>query len=155
MKYIVDGYNVIHKVVGLGSKRLLNQRESLIQMIELAQAQNKSFKDVTVVFDGKEGIIAPSRRSAVKIIFSKKTCADKKIKHLVESSSFARDIVVVSDDRQVRFYASSAGAKRISVEEFLKKLKQADKKKTISRLTAMEKSVINEELEKVWLKEKG
>ena len=155
MKYIVDGYNVIHKVEALKSKLLLIQREGLIQMIEIAAAQNKSFKDVTVVFDGKDGVVAPSRRSAVKIIFSKKTCADKKIKHLVESSSFARDIAVVSDDRQVRFYAGSVGAKRISVEEFLKKLKLSEKKKTISRLTVMEKNVINEELEKIWLKQKG
>lgn len=152
MKYVVDGYNVIHKIEALKSKRLFTQRESLIQMIEAAVAKNKSFKDVTVVFDGKDGVVAPIRHSTVKIIFSKKTCADKKIKHLLESSSFARDIGVVSDDRQVRFYANSVGAKRISVEEFLKRLNLAEKKRITPQLTIMEKNIINNELGKIWLK---
>ncbi len=151
MKYVIDGYNVIHKITELKGKRLRSQREGLIRLLEIAGAADKRFKDLTVVFDGKFGVLTYPVQSAVRIIFSKGGCADKKIKQIVECSNFARDICVVSDDRQIRHYAGTLGAKKVTVEEFLKKVSLSCQKKVSFKLDAIAAQKINRELEKIWL----
>lgn len=152
MKYLIDGYNVIHQITALKGKRLRNQREGLIRLLETAQAQNKQLKDLTVVFDGKTEVSAPQMNSSVKVIFSRDGCADKKIKEILERSSFTRDICVVSDDREVRFYVGSGGAKKISVQQFLKKVVSTSPRQHDFKLDEHEARRINQELEKIWLK---
>ncbi|MFC1699724.1 NYN domain-containing protein [Candidatus Omnitrophota bacterium] len=152
MKYIIDGYNLIHQVPELKGKRLRSQREWLIRRLESAQAQNKQFKELTVVFDGPSQVVAPQIHSPVRVIFSRGADADKKIKQMIESSTFARDITVVSDDREVRFYISSVGAKKSSVREFLNKVNQPSKQKSSFKLNHQAAQEINQELAQIWLK---
>ena len=153
MKYIIDGYNVIHQVAQLQGKRLRSQREGLIRLLEIAQAKTKRFKDLTVVFDGQTNVLAARSHSTIKIIFSRGKSADKKIKEIVESVDYARDIGVVSDDRQIRFYAGTFGAKKISVKDFLKKVYSSfvEQKNYTFKLDEIEAKKINQELEKIWL----
>jgi predicted RNA-binding protein with PIN domain len=151
MKYIIDGYNVIHKVPELRSGQLRSQREGLVRFLEAAGARNRQLKDITVVFDGKSDVVAPQMRSSIKIVFSKGSSADKKIKQMLENSSFARDIAVVSDDREVRSYAGSLGAKRVSVTDFLKMAASSRKQRDTFKLDGASIRDINRELEKVWL----
>ena len=155
MKYIIDGYNVIHKIEHLKDKKLCSQREGLIKLLEIAQAKNKNLKNLTVVFDGQADVFAPEMRSTVKIIFTKGKSADEKIKKMVESSSFARDIAVVSDDREIKFYISSLGARKISVAEFLKMLYSSSKREDTFKLDEDQVKKINHELEKFWLTRKS
>ena len=151
MKYLIDGYNLIHKIAQLQGKRLRNQREGLVRLLEMTRAKNNRVKDLTIVFDGRSGVLAYPLRSAVKIVFSKGSSADKKIKEILETSNFARDITVVSDDRQVRFYAGSLGAKKISVKEFLNLVYSPGEEKCSFKLDRLETEKINQELEKIWL----
>jgi len=153
MKYIIDGYNLVHKIQRLQGKKLRTQREALIVILELAQLTNRCLKDLTVVFDGQHGVLAPPLNSLVKVIFAKGISADKKIKQMVASSSYARDIGVVSDDRQIRSSANALGAKKISVESFLKLIHSSGKKPRSFKLEREEKEKINQELEKVWLQD--
>lgn len=157
MKYILDGYNVIHQIVALQGKRLRSQREELIRLLEMAQAKNKRLKSLTVVFDGQPDICAPNIYSTLKVIFTKGKSADKKIKEMVESSTFSRDIAVVSNDREIRACISSAGAKKVSVREFLNKVYPSvtEPKSQSFKLDGIEAKKINQELENVWLKNKG
>ncbi|MBN3038705.1 MAG: NYN domain-containing protein [Candidatus Omnitrophica bacterium] len=154
MKYIIDGYNVIHSIEQLRHKRLRSQREELIRLLEAASFRNRRFKDLTVVFDGQKGIVAPRIISNIKVVFSKGKCADRKIKEMVESCGFARDIGVVSDDRQIRSYASSSGAKRISVQEFMNKVRTSFNARATFKLDPGEAERINQELEQIWLADK-
>lgn len=151
MKYIIDGYNIIHKIDYLRDKRLRSQREGLIRLLEIAQAQNRRLKDLTVIFDGKANILALPVHSAVKVVFSKGKCADKEIKEIVQCSNYARDIGVVSDDREIRSYARTLGAKKISVKEFLKMVFASFGEQHIFKLDETEAKKINQELEKIWL----
>ena len=152
MKYIIDGYNVIHQIEKLRGKRLRSQREGLIRLLETAQAQHRRLKDVTVVFDGKTEVLAPRIHSTVKIMFTSGKSADEKIKEIVESSNHARDIGVVSDDREIKFFAGRVRAKKISVREFLKMVSRAPVEKNHSfKLDAAEAEKINRELESIWL----
>jgi len=151
MKFIIDGYNVIHQIEQLTGKRLRAQREGLIRLLETARAKSKRLKDLSVVFDGQSDVLAPRIHSAIKVIFTKGKSADKKIKEIVEASNFARDIGVVSDDRQISSFISSVGAKKISVEEFLKKIYLSCKKEPVFKLDQSEAKKINRELENLWL----
>jgi predicted RNA-binding protein with PIN domain len=151
MKYIIDGYNVIHKIPELRGKELRGQREGLIRLLETAGARNRQLKDVTVGFDGKCDVVAPQLRSSIRVVFSKGSSADKRIKQMLENSSFARDMAVVSDDREIRFYAGSAGAKRVCVAEFLKMTASSCKQSDTFKLDGAKVRKINQELEKVWL----
>lgn len=151
MKFIIDGYNVIHRIEQLKGKLLRSQREGLIRLLENAQAQHRRFKDVTVVFDGQKDVLAPRINSTIKIIFTKGKSADKKIKEMVEGSSFARDIGVVSDDRQIRYYVSSLRAKKISVREFLKEIHPSGEKAQDFKLDEEAAAQVNRELEQIWL----
>ncbi|MCQ9208148.1 MAG: NYN domain-containing protein [Omnitrophica bacterium] len=153
MKYIIDGYNVIHQIEQLKGKRLRSQREGLIGLLEAAQAQNKRFRDLTIVFDGQSDVLAPRIHSTVKIIFTRGKSADKKIKEIVDASSFARDISVISDDREIISFISSAGAKKISVDEFLKKVYRSQNRESSFKLDQAQVCKINQELEKLWLNE--
>ena len=152
MKYIIDGYNLIHKIPQLAGKRLRSQREGLLRLLEGTSAQNPQLKNLTVVFDGRAEIISGHIRSSVKTIFSKNESADKKIKQIVESSSFARDTAVVSDDREIRFYIGSLGAKKVSVREFLKKISRRRQRQQTFELDMQQVNKINRELEQIWLK---
>ncbi|NQT00127.1 MAG: NYN domain-containing protein [Candidatus Omnitrophica bacterium] len=151
MKYIIDGYNLIHQVDRFKGKCLRSQREGLIRLLESAQRKSRQFKDLTVVFDGKLKIQSFQIHSTVRVVFSRGISADQKIKEIVECSNFARDIAVVSDDREIKFYVGSLGAKKVSVGEFLKKLSATTKKEDAFELGQGEAKRINQELEKIWL----
>lgn len=155
MKYIIDGYNVIHQIQQLAGKKLRSQREELIRILETAQAKNRRLKDLTVVFDGSADVLVPKMHSTVKIIFTRGKSADKRIREIVKSSNFSRDIDVVSDDRQIRSEASSLGAKKVSVKEFLKLAFASCKKEYSFKLDEGQAKKINQELEKIWLEGKG
>lgn len=153
MKYIIDGYNVIHKITHLKGKELRSQREGLIVILELAQLNDKRLRNLTLVFDAKCVIAAPKIHSTVNVVFSEGISADQKIEKMVRSSTYARDISVVSDDRQVRSQINALGAKKLSVENFLKLISSSTAKESKQplELGKEQKRMINQELEKVWL----
>ena len=156
MKFIIDGYNVIHQIATLKNKRLRSQREQLIKLLETAQVKSRRFKDLTVVFDGQLSVSAARVYSTVKVIFSKGKRADKKIKEMLECSNGTRDICVVSDDREVKFYISSLGAKKLAVKEFLKMISSTfiEHKSHSFKLEGSEARKITQELEQIWLERK-
>lgn len=152
MKLLIDGYNVTHKMELLRGKKLQAQREELIKLLETARANNRLLTEITVVFDGVTGVIVPEQRySVIKVLFSRGKCADKKIREILEHSRFARDITVVSDDREVCAYSSVFRAKRISVDEFTRLLFSSCRKRERSKLSEQDKISINRELEQLWL----
>jgi predicted RNA-binding protein with PIN domain len=120
-----------------------------------------------VIFDGYP---APSFKfgydySDIDAIFSKGITADEKIKVMLEKATNCRVIVVVSDDRQIKFFAKACRAKAIGVEEFVKsaipdvnglshkgKLKTQKSNLVKPELTYVQIDKINKELKKLWLK---
>ncbi len=119
---------------------------------------------VTVVFDGYSAAVLESRcnYSGIDIVFSKDISADEKIKAMLEKAANPRLLIVVSDDKEVKFFARSAGAKAAGVEEFIAakttqrgalrpkgKLRSGLLK---PELTYVEMSKINRELRDLWLK---
>ena len=110
-----------------------------------------------MVFDGYTDL---SRQSALKppdidVVFSYDESADERIKKMLEKAAQPKNIVVVSDDKEIVFFAKAAGARPLPVEEFIMRgrKKTEDLKQDLEpkvSYSAMQK--INQELRKIWLK---
>ena len=153
LQYLIDGYNVLKQMPELTGKSLRSGRDGLVRFIRTKKPQGKN--EVTVVFDGKSDIHNPQEAiTDIKIIFTQKVSADEKIRQMVEKSSQPNQIVVVTDDKEIRYSVRPLGAKVISVREFIGKVTKGKGKYSIEKtlLSSEEESKITKELEKIWLK---
>jgi hypothetical protein len=91
-------------------------------------------------------------------VFSRQVEADEVIKRIVEKSTRRGNIVVVSDDKQVRSCARLLKARISTVEEFIlgsKRARDEDsrlREKEESKITYSQMEAINAELKERWLK---
>lgn len=136
--------------------KLESGRLQLVRMIEAHHPQGSPKNRVTIVFDGQPGMASPPVSESVKVIFTSDETADEKIKRMVQSSA-QKQAVVVSDDRDLRYYVRALGASVMTVKEFVKRLRPGGRSekpavppgKQISKTLEYE---ITSELEKLWLR---
>lgn len=159
LQFIIDGYNIIHHpiVTRHTPKKVKDSRITLLDFIKTNRLCGSPKNKITVVFDGYSDL-SGSREGldVINVVFSRKETADAKIKRMVEESGNPKNIVVVSDDKEIKFLVKSLGAQWVSVEEFIsRKVKPKDKKEDLleSELTYSQINQINRELRKIWLKE--
>lgn len=153
--YVIDGYNIIHHpAFSKSSNKVRIPPQELLRLIRTKRLCGKN--RATVVFDGY-----PPAQEAVHgddeigVVFSKDHSADEKIKILVERARNPKNIVVVSDDNEVKFIAKALGAKVLGVEQFIsqEQKSRAKAKETAEiELTYSQMEAINKELRKIWLK---
>ena len=157
LHYILDGYNVINKTAFLNHKKLRDARDALLSFIDTYRPQGSFNNRITVVFDGKEGIAGFAHRYDSCVVFTKNESADTRIKSLVDKSSNAKNIIVVSDDKDIIFYCRYQGAKILPVDDFIKKAHKKTKSNKakgaeLFELSVLDRKKINDELKKIWLK---
>ena len=131
------------------------QRLILVRDIEQRRPQGGGRNRVTLVFDGRPGPVAPIQSSAVQVVFSMDRSADDRIRELVQQAKHVRQVIVVTDDRALQYSVRAAGARVLTVGEFLARLRGGGKQASPSRgknLTQGEMERINRELEERWLK---
>ncbi len=153
--YIIDGYNVIKQIAYFTEKRLEEGRNSFIKFLETSRPQGSFNNQVTVVFDGKSEIIYPKKMSSIEVIFTNDETADDKIKRMVNNSPNRRRLIVVTDDKGIKFFVRDLGTKTMSVKNFLSKVKEKPFKLTSGgtdkpELMSEEAKQINNELQKIW-----
>jgi len=146
----VDGWNIINKVLPL--KTSLSPPQELISYIRRNRLTGSRNNKVTVVFDGKEWKDIYERE--FEIIFTGEISADEVIKRKVEKYKYKKQIVVISDDRQIIEFIKREGATSQKIEEFVRK-KKKNKKRNIFEKEIDEalQNQITEELKKIWLNE--
>ncbi|MBD3169863.1 MAG: hypothetical protein GF307_10305 [candidate division Zixibacteria bacterium] len=125
MHYIIDGYNLIFKdplLAGYMKNQPETARRNLLQRLYTFKEYHKS--RITVVFDGKIGIIPTEKSPAgIKVLFTKKGTADARIIKIVENASKPSGMIVVSSDfKDIGIQVKDLGARCISSEEFLEQL---------------------------------
>ncbi|MBF0121892.1 MAG: NYN domain-containing protein [Candidatus Omnitrophica bacterium] len=164
--FLIDGYNVIRQISSLDDKSLEGGRAWLVRFIQDNGPQGSLRNPVTVVFDGQEGISFSDFPSGVKVVFSRGESADDVIKRLIEESSTPRDIVLVTDDRDLLYFCRTLGAEIWSVDRFLTQGKKTGQRLRSgvarSRSPKVEGKAIprvfedrvNRELKALWLKKK-
>ena len=158
LQYIIDGYNIIkHPLFRHPHKNIEDPGISLLTFISLKKLTGSPKNKTTIVFDGypKTGA-TDCHDSNISLLFSRKISADEKIKNLVEESASRKTIVVVSDDREIKFMVESLGARSMGVEEFIETKERSRKSQSKDfetvELTYSQKHKINQELRKIWLK---
>jgi predicted RNA-binding protein with PIN domain len=157
LQYVIDGYNIInHPQFNRKSRSSSGPCSRLLSFIRQNRLTGSPKNKVIVVFDGyplSEDTLPPD--CAVNVVFSRKISADEKIKRIVEESAGRKNMVVVSDDKEIRFLVRPLGVRLMSVEEFIapKDKSAARRPKDIEaqELTYTQMHKINEELRKIWL----
>jgi len=105
----------------LDQARLEDWRGYLVRFIEQRRPQGSDKNRVTIVFDGNADVFGGMRSAAAKIVFSLNGSADDEIKRIVGEAKNSKEIVVVSDDRDIQYAVRALGARASSVKDFLNK----------------------------------
>ena len=137
-----------------------------MRLVAVNRPQGSVKNTVTIVFDGKYGIIGTADDTHVKVIFSRGESADDTIKKIVSGAAHKKNIIVVTDDRDIQYAVRAMGAKIMSVEEFLTKSKAAGQprpgaataargKETGKHISKTVEFKITSEFEKIWLRSKS
>ena len=153
LRYIIDGWNLIHKLPSLKSSAFA--KRDFIKFIKKHSLAGSKNNKVTIVFDGKIDMDLVTCEKEFEITFSDEKSADEIIQRKVARYKNKRELVVVTDDRQVQSRAKTEGANILSARNFLNKVGKQDKKdksnsKEISYKTQKE---ITDELRDIWLKD--
>lgn len=157
LQYIIDGYNVTNHPQFRKQlpKQSLDSRVALIQLIKIKNLCGSPNNSVWVIFDGfQDSTIHNLDEANLKVLYSRRESADERIKKIIELSSNPRNVIVVSDDKEIKFFVKAAKAKSISVDEFLCVKKRLEEKKAAliePEISYSQKHKINEELKKIWL----
>jgi predicted RNA-binding protein with PIN domain len=159
LQYVIDGYNVVRHA-SFSVKGHASPTASLIQCIRANNLCGSMKNRVTIVFDGYPTMHNPQLPSGdCDVVFSQDESADDRIRYIVEHAENPKIVIVVTDDRSVQFHAKAAGTSVMGVDEFITakaasaaaRRRKADLKPELSTLDAAR---INNELRKLWLKEK-
>ena len=159
LHYIIDAYNIInHPRFRAAAGQSSSVQHALHDFIRLNKLTGSLKNTVVLVFDGY-----PAVGQKIPVgedllwIYSRKIDADEKIKRLVEESAQPRNIIVVSDDRQVQLTSKILHAQVCGVEEFICG-RQSNKSSAAVELDAYDNNLtyakmqkINAELKKKWL----
>jgi predicted RNA-binding protein with PIN domain len=122
----------------------------LLTFIYKNKLTGSSNNDVWVIFDGGRPPYQINNFQ-YKILFSGSEIADDLIIKKVEQAKNKKQIVVVTDDRQLAYRARSLRARNISVNEFIAKTKRKEKKEEGKNIKYSLQREITEELKKIWL----
>src|SRR5512147_3084058 len=110
MHVIIDGYNLLARIGGMGVLHSEMAREALLR--DLAAYRQRKGHAVTVVFDGwqhGQPIEGREHRAGVQVIYSKRgERADQVIQRLARE--YGSDCAIVSSDQEVARSARVSGA---------------------------------------------
>lgn len=156
LQYIIDGCNVIHHPDFIRDfpGKSVDLRISLIHSIKIKNLSGGKGL-VWVVFDGyPDKAVMSMERANLRVIFSSKESADEKIKRILELTASPRGTIVVSDDKEVKYFTKIMHAKPVSVSAFIggKKAKPDTVDSDERGINYSQMHQINEELKKIWLK---
>ena len=158
LQYIIDGYNLIHNPLVAGScGKHQDPKKELLRLIIKKRLTGSLKNKVLIVFDGYSSDFNNMQiGEPFSVKFSQEESADERIKKLLEASANPKTIVVVSDDKEIRFFARVAGAKILGTEEFIGTIKKSgsykEKEPVKSELNYTQIQEINQELKEKWLK---
>ncbi len=159
-RYILDGYNIIKQDDVWADLTLADGRQALLAMLMTKRPHGSRRNQVLVVFDGQPDVWggAALGDEGVRVVFTTGETADAYIRRLIEDSREVKNMIVVTDDREIQVYVRGLGARVKPVKEFLGVVCPAkrgpvrrEKEKDISVVVERR---INAELESVWLKKK-
>lgn len=163
LHFVLDGYNLVKQDVHLAVLKLEAGRLALLKLIVTRELQGSKSNQVTVVFDGQMGETTEHYCSGIDIVYTSFETADDWIKRFVEDSAMPKNIVVVTDDKEIRCFVRPLGVVILGTREFLEgrgsRRRQADLARKRKRVQTEKKEIssvvehkITSELSEFWLK---
>src|SRR5262249_11399970 len=136
MRWLIDGYNVMHADGRLGQKlsRQGFERARRRFLEDIATALGCEFaQEVTVVFDasappGDFGLEAIHRGISVLFAFGDES-ADARIELIIERHSNPKALTVVSSDRRIRQAAARRRARSVTADKFWELIDESKERK--------------------------
>jgi predicted RNA-binding protein with PIN domain len=127
MRYLIDGYNLLHAMGVLAGRTgpggLEKARRRLLGLLRGAHGEQAA--EVTVVFDAAgapPGVPAEQEYQGVQVRFALRREADDLIEELIRRDPAPRSLTVVSDDRRLRQAARRRRCPALGCEEYLDEL---------------------------------
>lgn len=163
LHFILDGYNLIKQNERLAFLKLQDARDVFLARIKAQNLQGSAKNSVTVVFDGQLETNRQWYSPGIEVVYTGGETADEWIKRFVEDCQRPKNLVVVTDDREIRCFVKSLGASVMGARAFLEggdlsrrgsggvlkpKSGQSEKKEISSVL----EHKITSEMRRVWLK---
>ncbi len=160
LQYIIDAYNLTnHPAFKPASGRSVNIQQALVDFIRSHKLTGSTGNLLVLVFDG----YPPSAQeipqdNGLLCLFSRGEEADALIRKIVEKSASPKNIVVVSDDKEVQLASRLLRARVCAVREFIcgKKDVQRSGNNAVAaeerKLSYVKMQKINAELKARWLK---
>jgi predicted RNA-binding protein with PIN domain len=160
LQYIIDGNNVLHHPDFIHPKHSPDSRQALADFIRMHKLTGSAKNKVTVVFDGYPGTaqLKDGPGDNIEILFSRRETADQTIKRILENAASNKNILVVSDDKEIKIFTRLIGARSLSVEDFIRRKDKASRVQSVSlkpELTYTQIHKINQELKRIWLKDEN
>jgi len=130
---LIDGYNVIRCHApwrSVFATDMARARELLQSYCAEWRARRKDVDAVSVVFDGSSSVVGPSPQppAGVRVTFTRSgEEADNRIRRRIASAADPRALLVVSDDREITRFAQAQGAEILSVQDFVKRPRLAQR----------------------------
>lgn len=125
MPYLIDGNNVMAQVVGWHRNKPAARKKLILDLARFVAVHRVRTQ---VVFDGIPDEEFPEGRTykSVRILYARHgSDADTRIKEMIRRSSYKRDLVVVSSDRELISYAGKQGTKVMASGAFREMLEAA------------------------------
>ncbi|MBI5569993.1 MAG: NYN domain-containing protein [Desulfomonile tiedjei] len=147
MPYLVDGNNVMAQRVGWHKDRSAARRRLIHDLVRFVAVRRTK---VNVVFDGEPDEAFPEGRrfKGVHILYARHgSDADSRIKELIVRSSFKRDLIVVSSDRELQSFAGRQGAKVMASGQFRALLEECQEQKPSGSIDAKDELDVEEWME--------
>ncbi len=165
LHFILDGYNLLKQDEHLALLNFQAGRVAFLRQIETQNLQGSASNQVTVVFDGQLGGSRERYSVGIDVVYTAGETADDWIKRFVEDSQTPKNIVVVTDDRDIRRWVRSLGAVIMGAREFLQgrgsRRQHADLVRKLKRVQSEKKEIssvlehkITSEMSQLWLKNK-
>ena len=130
MNYIIDGFNLGHKLPAAAIWLKKSETERAIPIIlNFIRAALPGTAKIIVVFDGKAGVFpAMSHPPGIQVKFSRKPqTADDIIRKFIREETEPKNWTVISSDNEIIYTARDMGAYVLSAKQFAS---QTNSKKT-------------------------
>lgn len=154
MNYLIDGYNMIHRITDLRSHLTGSLEQARAALIaRLTAFARHPHHQLTVIFDGDAAAGERKFRPAgIAVRFARPPQnADALIKKIIDEHPKKKDLTVVSSDMAVFRYAKASGCVALSSESFDHLIRQAEAAEPQGQMQQKNNPKINETEIQEWM----
>ncbi len=158
MHYVIDGYNLLHHVGRLQTKRSANLEAARLHLLQLLQNRfaTEPAVQVTVVFDAQRAPAdAPKQESylGIAVHFTRYEEADDLIETIIRKVSTPQQLTIVSNDRRLKEAARRRNCPVVECVEFWEMLLHKPRGQAKPAVQESERPVPSREEVDEWVKE--